>query len=324
MKITVLVPTYRRPLDLARCLLALQKQTRLADEVLLVARDTDAETWNFLESFHSDSLPVRTATVSVPGQVAALNAGLDAVQGEIIAITDDDAAPHPDWLERIEAHFRSDERVGGVGGRDWVYHGTELEDGARQEVGKVQWWGRAIGNHHFGAGTAREVDVLKGANMSYRKSAIARQRFDERLLGTGSQIHNDMAFSLGLRRAGWKLIYDPAVAVNHYEGERFDEDRRHTFNAIAFSNIVHNETVALLDYLPPLRRLVFLIWAILVGKRDALGLVQLLRLLPSQGGLAWQKWLASVRGRWQGWLTWKQSDRHSDRLQNQLLSPWRS
>jgi len=36
MTITVLIPTYRRPQDLARCLEALQKQTRLADEVLLV------------------------------------------------------------------------------------------------------------------------------------------------------------------------------------------------------------------------------------------------------------------------------------------------
>ena len=45
MKITVLIPTYRRPKDLGRCLEALQKQTRPADEVLVVVRNTDAETW---------------------------------------------------------------------------------------------------------------------------------------------------------------------------------------------------------------------------------------------------------------------------------------
>jgi len=55
----------------------------------------------------------------------------------------------------------SDSCVGGVGGRDWVYHGTQLEDGARKVIGRVHWFGRVIGNHHLGVGEPREVDVLK-------------------------------------------------------------------------------------------------------------------------------------------------------------------
>ncbi len=285
---------------------ALQKQTRPADEVLIVVRDTDAETWTLLKAFSPDSLLLRTVMVSLPGQVAALNAGLDAAKGEIIAITDDDAAPHVDWLERIEAHFLLDECVGGVGGRDWVYNGTQLEDGAKEVVGRVQWFGRVIGNHHLGVGEPREVDVLKGANMSYRRTAITTIRFDQRLRGTGAQVYNDMAFSLALRRAGWKLIYDPAVAVDHYPAQRFDEDKRDQFNMIALMNLTHNETLALLDYLPPMRRIVFLVWVILVGTRSTLGFLQWLRFLPSEGKLAGQKWLASLQGRWQGWLTWQQ------------------
>ncbi len=305
MNITVLIPTYRRSQDLARCLEALRKQTRSADEVLLVVRDTDTETWTLLKSLGSDFLPLHTVTVSIPGQVAALNAGLDAAQGDIIAITDDDAAPHADWLERIEGHFVSDDRVGGVGGRDWVYHGTQLEDGARQIVGRVQWFGRAIGDHHLGVGEPREVDIFKGANMSFRQSAIANLRFDNRLRGTGAQPHNDMAFSLAVRRAGWKLIYDPKVAINHYPAQRFDEDQRYQFNDIALINAVHNETLILLENLSPVQRIVFLVWAILVGTRGTLGFVQWLRFLPSEGALAGQKLFASLRGRWQGWQTWQ-------------------
>lgn len=108
----------------------------------------------------------------------------------------------------------------------------------------------------------------------------------------------------GVEGAGWKLIYDPAIAVDHYPAQRFDEDQRNKFNDIAFTNIVHNETLALLEHLPPARRALFLVWAILVGTPEALGLVQWLRFLPSEGPLAGQKWLASVRGRWQGWQTW--------------------
>ncbi len=306
LTITTLIPTYCRPKDLVRCLEALQQQTRPADEVLVVIRNTDMETHQALKSFETKLLPLRTVSVAVPGQVAALNAGLEAVSGDIIAITDDDAAPHADWLARIESHFLSDNRIGGVGGRDWVYDGTQLEDGAHDVVGIVQWFGRVIGEHHLGVGKAREVDVLKGANMSYRRIAIANLRFDERLQGTGAQVHNDMAFSLAIKRAGWKLIYDPAVAVNHYPAQRFDEDQRDQFSAILLTSSVHNETLALLEYLPPARRFVFLVWAILVGTREALGFLQWLRFLPSEGKLVGQKWLASLQGRWQGWYTWRQ------------------
>jgi glycosyltransferase involved in cell wall biosynthesis len=303
MAIALIIPTYRRSQDLARCLEALKNQTRRADEIIVVVRDTDTETWSFLKEYDSSNLPLRTATVTVTGVVAAMNVGLDAACSDIVAFTDDDAAPHPDWLARIESHYLADERVGGVGGRDWVYHGSDLEDGNSGTVGQVSWFGRVIGNHHIGSGEAREVDVLKGVNMSFRRAAIQGWHFDERMKGTGAQVHFELAFSLKLKRAGWKLIYDPQVAVNHYPAKRFDEDRRNSFNQIAFANAVHNETVALLEYFSPLQKLAFLFWAIAIGTREAMGVIQWLRFLPSEGLLAGKKLLASWRGRWQGLQT---------------------
>lgn len=306
MKMTVIVPTYRRPKDLARCLEALKKQTRSADELLVVVRDTDAETWAFLNSFNSEFLPLRTVTVTAPGAIAAMNVGLDAATGDTISFTDDDAAPHPDWLNRIERHFLSDSCLGGVGGRDCLYHDNQLVEGESKVVGRVQWFGRVVGNHHLGIGEAREVDILKGVNMSFRQAAIMNRRFDQRMRGTSAQIHFEIEFCLALKRAGWKLIYDPMIAVDHYTGQRFDEDQRGKFNELALTNIVHNKTLALLEHLPPVQRSLFLIWTVLVGTRGSPGLVQWLRCLPREGTLATQKLLASIRGIWQGWQTWKQ------------------
>ncbi|WP_016870680.1 glycosyltransferase family 2 protein [Fischerella thermalis] len=305
MTISVMIPTYRRPQDLARCLKALEQQTRKPEQVVVVVRDTDTESWSFLQDYHPQGFSLEAATVKVPGVVAAMNVGLDTARGDIIAITDDDAAPHPDWLARIEAHFVCDPRIGGVGGRDLVYVNNELiYKGESKVVGKLQWYGRVIGDHHKGIGAAREVDVLKGVNMAYRRNAIAHLHFDERMLGTGAQVHFELAFSLALRSQGWKLIYDPLIIVDHYPAQRFDEDQRNNFNHLAWKNAVHNETLALLEYLPPLRLAVFILWATLVGTRKAFGLLQLLRFLPKEKTLAWQKWLASMQGRTQAWQTW--------------------
>ncbi|KAF3884506.1 MULTISPECIES: glycosyltransferase family 2 protein [Nostocales] len=304
--ITAIVPTYRRPKDLSRCLEALKRQNRLADEVLVVVRDTDTDSWAFIKEYNPEPLKLRTVTVTVPGVVAALNAALKEAKGDIVTVTDDDAAPHSDWLERMEKYYLSDHLVGGVGGRDWVYWQNKLlDDGTSEVVGIVQWWGRAIGKHHIGVGKAREVDLLKGVNMSFRRQAIASIGFDERMRGTGAQVHFEMSLCLAVKRAGWKIIYDPEIAVDHFPAQRFDEDKRDRLNETAVINSVHNETVVLLEHLPLIRRIAFILWAMLIGTQEALGLIQLLRFLPSEGSFARQKWLASVRGRWQGWLTWQ-------------------
>jgi glycosyltransferase involved in cell wall biosynthesis len=307
MKITVIVPTYLRPQDLERCLNALKQQNRPVDELWIIVRDRDRETWQFLENFDRGALPLQPVTVTAAGVIAAMNMGLESATGDIVAFTDDDAAPHVDWLKRIEAYYLADDQIGGVGGRDWVYQGTQLEDGARPVVGKLQWFGRLIGNHHIGIGAGREVDVLKGVNMSFRRKAIADLRFDQRMRGSGAQVHFEVVFSLTLRQKGWKLIYDPQIAVDHFPAQRFDEDQRNAFNAQASMNAIHNETVALLEYLPPLQKIVFLIWAIAIGTRVSYGLLQWLRFVSRDGDVARQKLWANWRGRWQGFQTWQNS-----------------
>jgi GT2 family glycosyltransferase len=307
MSITVIVPTYQRVKDLARCFAALQQQARQPDEVIVVVRDSDAETWDFLQSFDAASLSLKSVTVTVPGVIAAMNLGVSVASGDLLAFTDDDAAPHPDWLQRLEAHFLANDRVGGVGGRDLIQRTELWFEGERATVGLLQWHGRLIGEHHRGVGAAREVDVLKGVNMSFRRSVFADRQFDQRLRGTGAQVHFEVAFCLELRREGWSLIYDPAILVDHYIAQRFDEDQREQFNAIACANAVHNETLALLEHLSWFQQIVFLLWAVLVGTRQSLGFVQWVRLFPSERMLATHKWVASLQGRWQGWQTWRQS-----------------
>ncbi|WP_323119932.1 glycosyltransferase family 2 protein [Burkholderia alba] len=298
MKISVLVPTYRRPADLARCLHALSRQRRAPDEVIVVARpDDDATHERLADPAVRGALALRVAAIETPGQVAALNRGLDAARGDVIAITDDDAAPRADWLERIDAAFRADPALGALGGRDWVHEQGRVLDEARPLVGRLSASGKIIGNHHLGVGGAREVDMLKGVNMSYRRGAIAQLRFDTRLRGAGAQAHNDMAFSMSVKRAGWKLVYDPAVAVDHYPAERFDDDRRDAASLNAVGNAAYNLHLILREHLPPLRRETAWWWYALVGTRVYPGVAHvLLSALSARGARTREQWRAVRRG----------------------------
>ncbi|MFI2857936.1 glycosyltransferase family 2 protein [Paenibacillus sp. JSM ZJ436] len=305
MTISVIIPTYQRVEVLIHCLEGLRQQRRQADEIVVVVRDTDVETRRFIEKIEDENLVM--AVVVRGGMIAALNCGIQNSTGSILAFTDDDTVPHPDWLEQLEHHYQSDARVGGVGGRDIVHiRGTAIEP-MKSQVGIIKPYGRIIGNHHIGMGNPRKVDVLKGANMSFRRQAIAGLWFDERLKGTGAQVHNELEFSRAVKAKGWKLIYDPQVCVDHFPAERFDEDQRNSFNETAFFNMAHNETYAMLKHASLSRRVLYLLWVAAVGSKSSPGLLQCLRMLPEQRYVALVKLCIVAKGRWGGWNTWKRS-----------------
>ena len=300
LSVGVLVCTYQRPADLARCLAGLAQQTRPADDIIVVCRDTDHATRSWLAARIPDELPLRVVTVTRPGIVAARNAGHDACRTDLLASIDDDVVPHTDWLRRVERHFVADPSLGGLGGRDHVHDGEQFDERLANTVGRLQWFGRPIGNHHLGYGQPREVQLLKGANMTYRAEAMANVRFDTRLCGRKIEAHEDLAFSLAVSRKGWRLIYDPAVLVFHYAGRADKRAYSSISKAVDFveiHDVAFNMVIALWDGLAPLQRAAFVIWSALIGTGVEPGLVQAIRYTPHLGFASWRRFWFAQMGR---------------------------
>jgi GT2 family glycosyltransferase len=105
LAISVVVPTCRRPQLLLRCLHALlaQKPIHGGLEIVVVDDARSPEQKAALESYvrrSGTSISVRYLSPpdSARGPAAARNAGWRAASGEIIAFTDDDTIPTPNWL----------------------------------------------------------------------------------------------------------------------------------------------------------------------------------------------------------------------------------
>ncbi|TFE22638.1 glycosyltransferase family 2 protein [Cohnella luojiensis] len=311
MRISVLIPTYCRVNDLTRCLEAIFSQTVKPHEIILVVREDDTETLQYIGCLTSLDV-IKVVKIDIPGVVQAMNKGLCEVSGEVVAITDDDSEPFPQWLERIENVFEMNKMAGGVGGRDWIHQGGIILDGKVASVGKIQWFGRRIGNHHLRVGSAREVDFLKGVNCAYRTDPLKKIGFDHRLLGKGAQVHWELSVGLTFKRMGWKLIYDPIIGVGHYPSQRFDEDKRNEFNPAAVRNEIHNETLIVWEHFSVVRKILFLIWASLVGSTSSPGLLQLFRGLVKGEKKIIARYYATITGRYLGIIAWKRSERIGD------------
>ena len=266
LTVSVVVPSYRRPDQLADCLAGLDRLERPADEVVVVRREDDRAT---ADAIASAPLRVVEVVVDRPGVLAALRAGALRSSGDVVAFTDDDAVPRPDWLAALLRHY-DDPCVGGVGGRDQSQPATTETQVPASAVGAFNAWGRHTGNHHVGTGPAAPVDVLKGVNMSFRREALA---VPLGLRGSGAEVHNEIAISLWARSHGWRLVYDPAAVVDHYHGPRFDSDQRSRPAKDAVTNEAYNLVFVLLSLRPELtlRRAAF---GLLVGDRATPGVVR--------------------------------------------------
>jgi GT2 family glycosyltransferase len=283
VRVSVVIPTYGRPESLARCLDALDAQERPPDETLVVVRGEDLESAAVVNGWGGS---VRMVEVRRPGVVAAMNAGIEASSGDVVALTDDDAAPRVDWLARMLAIYEGDGQVAAVGGRDWVLTKRGLlKDGSAERVGMVSWFGRVTGNHHLGVGEAREVDVLKGVNLSVRGELLREIGIDERLRGVGTEHHWEVALCLKLRARGRRIVYDPAVAVDHFPQPRLEDSRQ--FSSSELRDATYNETLAVLEYLPAWRGALYVGWCLAIGTRTAPGVAHAIRWLPARGASGW-------------------------------------
>ncbi|MCE5239614.1 glycosyltransferase [bacterium] len=259
LTVTAIIPSYGRPDSLARCLDGLLHGERLPDEVVVVVRETDAATREAAEAYPT----VRIATVTEPGQIAAMNAGLAVATGEIVCFPDDDCVPRTDWLRRLMAHY-DDPQVGGVGGRDVVGGPEGPEPPLVGRVGVVTWYGRIIGSHHCRTTPEpRPVDHLKGVNMSFRR--VLLPAFDGRIRGPHL---NDTDISLGVRRRGYRLIFDPDAKVDHYPAVRPDTPggRDLLDPQLAYLD-AHDRMYVLLKHTSALRKPLVVAYQLLLGTR---------------------------------------------------------
>jgi glycosyltransferase involved in cell wall biosynthesis len=107
VRVSVVIPTFRRPALIVRCLQAVvgQRLDPAAYEVIVVDDGRTADTQAAVEAV-ARANPAHTIRYLRPhgghGPAAARNAGWQAARAPVVAFTDDDTVPHCEWLREGE------------------------------------------------------------------------------------------------------------------------------------------------------------------------------------------------------------------------------
>jgi glycosyltransferase involved in cell wall biosynthesis len=201
MGVAVVLCTRDRPALLEAALPAVRAALRDGDEAVVV----DSASVDPAVRRVGEAAGFRVVRAPRPGLTLARNLGIAATTAPIVAITDDDCRPRPDWTARLSAPF-SDPLVGFATGRVL----PDREDGPIVAVKTDEDRRRYEGPQDPGP-------IGHGANLSLRRIAIdGIGGFDE-MLGPGTPLYaaEDQDVVYRVLRAGWAGVYDPDIVVVH-------------------------------------------------------------------------------------------------------------
>jgi glycosyltransferase involved in cell wall biosynthesis len=217
----VVVPTFKREEMLHCCLRALHAQTLPAEDFEIVVSDNagSTRTRQLVDQWKSRRGPVvrYLQACGTPGPAAARNAGWRAARAPLIAFTDDDCIPEPNWLASGLAAF---------------------------DCGIAGAWGRIVVPIPRSAPTDYDVDTAKleraefvNANCFYTREALESVGgFDERFEVAWRE-DSDLFFRL--LRSGRRFIQVPAAVVTHpprpaFWGISLFQQKKNMFNALLY------------------------------------------------------------------------------------------
>ncbi len=217
--VSIVIATYNRSDALVRCLESLHAMERPAPcEVVVVDNASTDGTRQVVESAQAgEGMSIRYLFEPRRGKSAALNAGIAAAQGEIMAFTDDDCVVDPEWMRAILDEFAASPELALLGGR------VELGDPRDIPITIVRNPDRRR--------LQRITDVfgaIIGANMALRRGCLASLGggFDLSLGPGTPRVSEDLDIVYRAYRCGLGVAYSPRPLVYHNHGRRTESDLR--------------------------------------------------------------------------------------------------
>jgi len=197
--VTVIVPVLNGEQTIGACLQALRTQTYPGRMQPVVINDGSTDRTSNVARGFTEAQVIDQAN---RGRAAARNRGIAESAGEVLAFTDADCVPRPDWLETLVRRLRERERRGIVGGAIAIPPAANLWQRLDHQA-----WAHSTGP----AAPAGPTLFGSTANMClWRKVFTAVGGFDFRLRGSED---SDLAFRVHL--AGYENFFEPAAVVEH-------------------------------------------------------------------------------------------------------------
>ena len=213
MDISVIICTYNRSETLKKvleCVQALKGAPEITWETLVVDNNSTDETKATVTAFAGNgSANIRYLFEKKQGKPYALNTGIAAAAGDIVAFTDDDVLIDSDWLLNIKKAFDHNDCLG-LGGKIIPVFNDKTPSWLTVDTPTP--FLNVLGGFDQGDNHCDLKVPTNGANMAFRKEAFDKHgNFNTDLIPRGE----DTEISLRLLARGERLVYAPDAIIYH-------------------------------------------------------------------------------------------------------------
>lgn len=236
--ISVIIPTRERPQRLRACVESILASDYPTQNIHVIVADnapaTDRTRMLAEELAAASEARISYTREYAPGSASARNRGLELVDTEVVAMTDDDVIVDRHWLAEIARTFARHAEAGAVTGLLWP---AELESAAQIWFEQYGGFSRGFDRRLFDLKANRPADEPlypwnaglfgTGNNFSFRASVLREIGGFDPALGNGTPALGGVDSEILLRviLSGHQIVYEPRAIAHHahradYEGLR--------------------------------------------------------------------------------------------------------
>lgn len=210
VEVSIVICTRNRGNRLSGTLYALRAlRTEHSYEVIWVDNASTDDTAAVLSRELAADPHTRYALCERIGLGAARDFGWQMSRGRIVAFTDDDCYPAPDYVDALLAAFSDYPHAGVIGGRILLHNPMH----AKVTIDEGQTVRKYRKRSYVRAG------VLQGANIAFRREALAAIDGMDPEFGAGTPFPcEDIDAIAGVLWAGFEGYFDPRPTVTHDHG----------------------------------------------------------------------------------------------------------
>ena len=218
--LSVIVPVLNMGKTIRATLDSLMKLDYPADnlEIIVVDGKSKDDTRRIVQEY-----PVQLVDQEGKGLNAARNTGIKHSSGEILAYTDGDCVVPRDWAKKIVENFE-DPFIGFVGGTMEGYDPTSILSNYMDESLFQSTPGFRI---RIETTDLKLMQFPAGANMAFRRRALARVRFFDENITYG---FDDLQPVEAMGFKGFRIVLDPEVNILHQHRSTLPELLKQHFN----------------------------------------------------------------------------------------------
>ena len=215
VEISILIPVFNEFQFTQACLASLQEHQGSERFEVIVVDDGSTDATAEVVPRVPGIIYVRNETNS--GFIASCNRGAEKARGKYLVFLNNDTLVRAGWLSALLDTF-ADESEAGIVGCKLLY-----PDGRLQEAGGIIWqdasgwnYGKFDDPGKPDYNYLREVDYCSAAALMIPKALFQSvDGFDSRY---APAYYEDTDLAFKVRRAGYKVLYQPLSEVIHYEG----------------------------------------------------------------------------------------------------------